>query len=300
MKVTFLGTSSSFPTKDRSHPAILLNYNGESFLFDCGEGTQRQFRISKESPMKVSKIFLSHWHGDHVFGLPGLLESMSMSRRITTLNVYGPIGTAKNFKKMFEAFNIKLSFRIKIHEFTAKKPKKIVDGENYEVYAYNLIHSIPCIGYYFKEKSKKRLKKDILSKFGLENNPIVKKLLTGKSIETNGEIITPKKATYNVEGKKISIILDTEYFKELEDFVKNSDLLIAEGTFSNKLKEEAKKKGGHLTIKQAAKIAKNSNSKQLAICHLSQRYKNTKELEKEAESVFKNTIFAKDFSTISI
>ena len=300
MRITFLGTSSAFPTEKRNHISILITFNGEGLLFDCGEGVQRQFRIARENIMKVNKIFITHWHGDHVFGLPGLLQSMSTSKRISPVDLFCPKGTGKTLTNVLSAFNIKLPFRINIHEVSSKKEKKICDAENYEIYSMDVKHSIPTIAYYFKEKDKKRLNKNVLSKYGVENNPKVKQLLEGKSIEAHGEIIKPKESVFVVEGKKVSIVLDTEYFEELVDFVKDSLILISEGTFSNKLREKAREKGGHMTVKDAARLAKKSNSKELYVCHFSQRYKDTKDLEKETNSLFKNTKFANDFDTITL
>ncbi len=300
MKVVFLGTSSAYPTEKRNHVAVLLKYNGESLLFDCGEGTQRQFRIAKENPMKISKIFITHWHGDHVFGLPGLIQSLATSNRIPSLEIYGPTGTKKKFKEIMEAFKIGLPFKVKIKEFSSKKPVKVVDEKTYEIYGMNVNHSIPTVAYFFKEKDRKKLNKKVLTKYGLQDTPKVKPLLEGKSINVEGKEIKPKDAVYIEKGKKISVVLDTEFFPDLTEFVKDSNILISEGTFSNKLREKAREKGGHMTVKDAAKLAKKSKSKELYILHFSQRYKNTKELEKEAISVFKNSKFAKDFDKISI
>ncbi len=300
MKIVFLGTSSAYPTEKRNHVAVLLKYNGESLLFDCGEGTQRQIRIAKENPMKISKIFLTHWHGDHVFGLPGLLQSLATSNRILPIEIYGPKGTKKKISDILAAFNIQLPFKAKIKEFSSEKEQKILEEETYEIYSRKVKHSIPTIAYYFKEKDKKKLNKKILAKYGLQNTPKVKPLLNGKSIDVEGKTLTPNQAVFIEKGKKISIVLDTEYFPELAEFVRNSDILISEGTFSNKLKEKAREKGGHMTVKDAAKLAKKSKSQQLYIFHFSQRYKNTKSLEKEATSVFKNTKLARDFDKISI
>jgi ribonuclease Z len=299
MKIVFLGTASSFPTRDRSHTSILLRYSSEAILFDCGEGTQRQLRIAGESPMKITKIFITHWHGDHVLGLPGLLESMAMNGRKDPLEVFGPGGTKESIKHLFQALHIRPNFKFSVHEVDTRKSKIAINTKEYEVSAIFVKHKVPCLAYSFKEKNRYRINKDWVKKEKVQGLPALSKLQEGKDVTIKGKKVLAKDVTYVSAGKKITFIFDTSPIKELIPFAKDSDLLICEGTFSNKIKEKAKDHG-HLTVKDAAKIAKKAEVKKLAITHFSQRYKDVSELKKEAISVFKNTVLAKDFMEITV
>jgi ribonuclease Z len=299
MKIQFLGTASSFPTRDRSHTSILLRYQSEAILFDCGEGTQRQLRIAGESPMKITKIFITHWHGDHVLGLPGLLESMAMNGRKDLLEIFGPGGTKESIKNLFKALHIHPCFKLAIHEVDTRKSNIAINTKDYEVSAIFVKHKVPCLAYTFKEKDRYRINKDWVKKEKVQGLPALKKLQEGKDVTIKGKKVKAKDVTYSSLGKKITFIFDTAPMPELAKLAKDSDLLICEGTFSNKIKEKAKDHG-HLTVKDAAKIAKSAKVKKLAITHFSQRYKDTKELAVEAKSVFKNTVLAKDFMQINV
>ena len=297
MKLTFLGTSAVFPTKERNHSAVALSYSGEILLFDCGEATQRQITFSELSPMKISKIFITHWHGDHTFGLPGLIESLQMNRRSAELNVYGPKGTKENFKTMLKAFEMYPEYKINVHEVDPKSPTKICDEENYEVFALRVKHTVPCISFYFKEKDKIRINTDYTEKFGLKEDPILRELQASKDIVWQGKKIRAEDATTITLGKKITYIVDTYYDESLVDFAKDSDVLVCEATFMHNLSEQAKEKG-HMTSRLAGKLAKKAHAKQLIITHFSQRYKSVSELLAETRKVFENTSAAHDLMNV--
>jgi ribonuclease Z len=297
--VLFLGTASSFPTKNRNHPALLLRYGSDALLFDCGEGTQRQLRIAKESPMKINKIFISHWHGDHVLGIAGLLQSSTMNRRGKSMEVFGPKGTRDRIKILMKAFGVALSYKLIIHELNLKKIEKIDEGEGYHILAMPVKHSLPTIAYSFEENTKYRIDKSFVKKHKLQGNPILDKLHEGKSITYRGKRFKIKDVTTEVRGKKIAIVMDTSALPSIVELAKEADLFICEGTFSNKLKEKTESHG-HMTVKQAARLAKKARVKKLVLTHFSQRYKDVSELSKEAKSVFSNTVMAKDFMEISV
>src|SRR3989344_1453883 len=154
MQLTFLGTSSMVPTKERNQIAVFLSYDTEGILFDCGEGTQRQFKIAGISLSKVTKILISHWHGDHVLGLPGLMQTLSSTDYTGKLEIYGPIGTKKRIEKMFEAFVFD-----KRLDFDVKEVKSGVFFENndFQLEAHQLEHGIEILGYSFVEKDKRKI-----------------------------------------------------------------------------------------------------------------------------------------------
>lgn len=299
MKLIFLGTASSFPTKERNHTAVLLEYAGEALLFDCGEGTQRQIKLAEAHPMKIEKIFITHWHGDHCLGLPGFLESMAFSNRTKPIYLFGPVGTKEHLFHLMKGFAVRLPFKLDVHEISAQEPRVILETPEYEVLAVNMKHRVPTLAFAFKEKSKIRINLDYTKKFGLEQHPILKKLQEGKDITWQGKKIKAKDATYKVEGKKVAYVVDTEPNANAVKLAKDSDVFVCEGTFANELKAEANEKC-HMTVKQAAKLAKDAEVKKLVLTHFSQRYKHTTELEREASSVFKNVVMAKDLMEVKI
>ncbi len=295
MKVTFLGTGAMKPHKDRNTSAILLTYKGENILVDCGEGTQRQFIKAKISPSKITRILISHWHGDHILGLPGLLQTLARSDYKKTLKIYGPEGTKKFISRLMSLFIPKNNLKYEIIEI--KKKGIFVKEKDFQLLAETLTHTAHCLGYSFRETPKRKINLEYTKKFGLTKDPILGKLQKGKTITYKGKKITPEKGTILIEGHKATIILDTGYAKKISKFAENSKILVIESTFLDKDKDKAKQYK-HLTAKQAATIAKESNSKQLILTHISGRYKGEKQILKEAKEVFKNTKVAKDFLSI--
>ena len=295
MKLVFLGTASAFPTRERNHSGLLLDIGAESYLFDCGENIQRQLRIAGISPMKISKIFLTHWHGDHVLGLPGLLQSMELNNRKQHVEIIGPDETKERFHYLKKSLGMQTSFPINIREI---KSGRIVSTDDFDVIASKVMHPVSCLAFAFVEKDKIRIDKSKIEKTGAVG-PIVGDLAEGRDIAWEGKILKARDYTYTQAGKKITYIIDAVYDPALAEFAKNSDVLICEATFDKTLEKDAKEKG-HMTAQQAGKLAAKSKSKQLIITHFSQRYKDVSPLLTEAKKEFKNTIAAKDFLEIKI
>ena len=298
MKLTILGTASAFPTKERAHSAMLLDIGPESILFDAGESVQRQIQIVGAKPFKIGKILISHWHGDHVLGLGGLLQSFGMMKRKIPIEIYGPKGTFERFQYLRKALELRIGFPIKIIEVPLKTVK-VISTEKYEIWAAKAKHDIDCLAFSYIEKPKRRVDIKYLKKFGLANNPIIGKLAEGKDITWKGKKITASKATYLQTGKKLVYIIDSAYTEDLVKFSKDADLLVCESTFTSELKDEAKEYG-HMTSADAALLAKKAKVRQLVITHFSQRYKHADELLKEARKIFSNTIAARDFMQFDI
>jgi len=297
MKITFLGTSFAVPTAKRNHTSVLLSYNGENILVDCGEGTQRQFRKAKLNPCKITRILITHWHGDHVLGLPGLLQTLALSGYSKTLFIYGPRGIKEFMGNVMKAFPFQLNFKIKIEEI---KKKRFFETNDFYIEAEKMIHGVPCYAYSFIKKGRIRINKEKLKKTKLPQGPFLKKLAEGKNITYKGKKYLAKNLTFKEEDKKISFVFDTLMNNKIQGFVKNSDLLICEATFHSELASDAKKKK-HLTTSQAGLIAKNSKSKKLILTHISQRYeKDLKKLLNDAKKIFKNSSLAEDFDVIEI
>ncbi|MEK6921290.1 MAG: ribonuclease Z [Nanoarchaeota archaeon] len=299
MELVFLGTSAMVPTKERNHSALFIKYGKEGILVDCGEGTQRQFKLADESATKVTKILISHWHGDHVLGLPGLLQTLSASEygtKETPLEIYGPKGTKKHIGLMLQAFPFDNKLDIKIKEIT---DGIFISTDDFEIEAYELDHSTQCIGFKFREKDKRRIDVTKVKKIGIPEGPLLGKLQQNKAITFNGKKISPKDTTYVVAGKVIGIIADTGQCKNCLEIAEGTDILICEATFMESEVEKAEQYK-HLTIKQSALIAHTSNTKKLILTHFSQRYKDKAEIEQEAKDIFSDVTLAYDGMKIQI
>lgn len=294
--ITFLGTSQTIPTATRNHTAILLRYKNENILIDCGEGTQRQFRKAKINPCKLTKILITHWHGDHVLGLPGLFQSLGLNGYKKTLHIYGPKGTKKYIKELTTPFIQVLRFKAKVHEVKGK----FIDTPDFEISALPLQHGCPCNGYVFKEKQKLRFDKTKLKKLKIKDKLKISQLAKGKPIKINKRTIKPSQLTYKQPSRKITFILDTKLTPNINKLAKDSELLIMEASYANKESALAKRYG-HMTAEQSAKIAKKAKAKKLILTHINQRYEfKEKMLLKEAKKIFPNTTIAKDFMKVEV
>ncbi|HUW43749.1 MAG TPA: ribonuclease Z [Bacillota bacterium] len=296
IKVTFLGTSDSVPSAARNHPAILLTYQGENILIDCGEGTQRQFRKAKLNPCKVNRILITHWHADHVLGIPGMIKTLTLSGYKKTLYIYGPKGTKSFMTILLNLFAFRHEYPIKVLEVEGK----FFETKDFYLEAEKMSHRIPCNAYSFVKKGNLRIDKKKLQKLKIPSGSHLQKLKQGKNIVYKGKKYLAKNLTYKQGEKKISVVLDTSFNKKITPFVKNSDIFICESTFMSPLTKIAEERH-HLTVKQVAEIAKKSGTKKLFLMHISQRY--SKELKKilaEAKKTFKNSHISKDLDQIEL
>jgi ribonuclease Z len=294
-ELIFLGTSDAIPSKERNHTSILLNYKNENILIDCGEGTQRQLRIAEINPCKITRLLITHWHGDHVLGIPGLLQTLSFNGYNQTFFIYGPRGTKEFVKEMLKTFAFQQNFKIEIEEVSGK----FFETDDFYLEAEKMTHGIPCNAYNFILKDSLKIDKKKLEKTKV-SGPIIAKLKAGENIIFNGKKYLAKNLTYQEEGKKISFVLDTSFNDKIIPFVRNSDLLVCESTFGDELKDKAEEYK-HLNSSKSAEIAKKSKSKKLILTHISQRYsKNPKEILNSAKKIFKNSFLAKDFDKFKI
>lgn len=292
--ITFLGTANAIPTTKRNHTAMLLSYKNENILIDCGEGTQRQFKIAHLSPNKLSKILITHWHGDHILGLPGLFQTLAMAEFSKTLDIYGPKRTPLWVEELKKVYNLKIS--LKAHE--AKN--KFFETKDFYLESSSMSHGIPSLAYSFVIKEKLRLDKAKLKKLKIPHGPHLGKLQQGKDITINKKKIKSSQVTYKEKGRKITIILDTAPNANTISIAKDSDLLICESSFTLSESKLAKEKH-HLTAHDAATIAKKANVKSLVLTHISQRYEhNTSPILNEAKKIFSKVSLAKDFDKIEL
>ncbi|MBI5681075.1 MAG: ribonuclease Z [Methanobacterium sp.] len=297
MELVFLGTSAALPTNHRSHPAITLKAFGEVMLFDCGENTQLQMLKAKISPMKITKIFITHLHGDHILGLPGIIQSMAFRGRNRPLHVYGPKGLIKIIEMIKNFGYFSLTFEIHVHEIN---DGIILEEENYMISCSKMCHSVLNFAFKIEEKRRPKFIKKTAIALGIKPGPDFGKLQQGISVNIGDRQIKPEEVLGKErKGRIIVYSGDTSPCKEMVEFAREADVLIHESTFEGKYNEKACEMG-HSTSVQAAEIAKKSNVKNLIITHISTRYKNSDLLEAEAKEIFKNSTIAKDFMSMEI
>ncbi|MBI2668520.1 ribonuclease Z [Candidatus Woesearchaeota archaeon] len=296
MEITFLGTGCMAPTKQRNHSGMVWQYKDEYLLLDCGEGTQRQMRLAGIKPAKITRLLISHWHGDHVFGIPGLMSTMGADQFASKLRIYGPPGTKEYFQHIFKWFSSKDIIEHEVYEVNAGK---VFETDDFEVLCAPLKHSAACVGYALVEKDTRRILMEKVKKLGIPEGPLIGKLQEGKTIEHKGKKIHPDDVSVVVKGKKISYVADTRPCDGANLLASEADLLIAEGTHLSDI-EEKTRQFMHLTVKETAQIASENGAKKLIVTHISQRYKSSAEIVKEARDYFDNTIVAEDLMKVKV
>ncbi|MBS3160004.1 ribonuclease Z [Candidatus Woesearchaeota archaeon] len=296
MEIIFLGTSGMQPTKQRNQPSIYLSYGSTKLLIDCGEGTQRQMNIAGLKPTKLSKILITHFHGDHVLGLGGLIRNLGANEFKGTLEIFGPHGLNDYYKNIMHScvFNEKINVKLK-----ELKQGIVYKDNEFVVYTKRLDHTSASYGFRFEEKPKRKINLEFLKKIGLIKDPLLGGLQRGNDIIWQGKKIYVKDATYLLKSKIITVISDTRFCKNTIELSKDADLLICECTF---LDEEKKaREYMHLSAKDVAKIGNEARVKKIIVTHFSQRYKNTGLIKKEISSNFKgDVVCADDFLKIKM
>ncbi|PIU29753.1 ribonuclease Z [Candidatus Woesearchaeota archaeon CG07_land_8_20_14_0_80_44_23] len=293
-EMVFLGTSSMVPTKERNHSSFFLGFRAEGILFDCGEGTQRQLKIAGINPNRITKILISHWHGDHTLGIPGLLQTLAANKYDKTLKIYGPKGTKKSINYILKTFAFLNSISMEIFEI---KKTMFYENDEYALEAYPLEHKIPCLGFRFVEKDITKVDMAKAKKLGLSEGPIIGKLQSGKSVIIKGRKIKPSDVTYIQKGRTLGYIADTNRCENCSKIAKDADILISESTFESKLDEKAEDYT-HMTARDAAMVAAGAGAKKLILTHFSQRYASVEDLQEEAKTYFPNSVCAYDFMKV--
>jgi len=301
MKLTILGSSSALPTSERFPSAHVLTAHERLFLIDCGEGTQMQLRKNRIRLAKINHIFISHLHGDHVFGLYGLLSSFSLLGRKNPLNLYAPGNYQQILYSHLNDFDIHLGFEIDFIPLSGKDPVEILDDKYLTVISFPLQHRIPAFGFLFREKiGERNIIKKCIEDFNIPQVriPAIKKgedYITSEGVIIKNEDITIPPS----EPLSYAYCSDTKYFKRLASFVRGVTLLYHEATF-DKSKEELAAITGHSTTHDAARTALDANAGCLIIGHFSARYKDISSLVQEARTVFPQTYAAIDGKSFDV
>ncbi|ONN40368.1 ribonuclease Z [Enterococcus mundtii] len=305
MELEFLGTGAGVPAKHRNVSSIalkLLDERNEIWLFDCGEGTQMQILRTNIRPRKIEKIFITHLHGDHIFGLPGLISSRSFQGGETPLEIYGPKGTEAFVRNVLTISQTKLGYPLVFIDLS--EDQAIFEDAHFSVYAKKLSHGIDSYGYRIVEHDHKgELQVDKLKELNIPAGPIYGKLKKGETVQLdNGQLINGRDFVGpDKKGRIVTILGDTRKTTNSVILAKNADVLVHESTFN---KNEARMAHNyfHSTTHQAAEVAKEANVQRLLLTHISARYlgKATQELEQEAQEIFPNTKVMKDFEVVDV
>jgi ribonuclease Z len=301
MKLTILGSSSALPTSERFPSAHVLNAHERLFLIDCGEGTQMQMRKNHIRFSKINHIFISHLHGDHIFGLYGLLSTFSLMGRKNTLHLFAPERYELILTSHLNDFDIHLNFKIDFIPLSGNNPLKILDDKYLTVTSFPLEHRVPSFGFVFKEKpADRKIIKDAISKYTI---PIAKiqSVKRGEDFITDsGEVIRNEDITLPPPVPlSYAYCSDTRYFRRLASFIRGVTVLYHEATFDNS-KSDLALLTGHSTTTDAASVALEAEAGALLIGHFSARYKDSETLVAEARTIFPETYAAEDDKTYDI
>ena len=295
MRLTILGCYAATPRTLTNPTAQVLEINNHIVLIDCGEGTQVELRRRKVKFSRINHIFISHLHGDHFFGLPGLISTMRLLGREKELHVYGPKGIKEAITLLLKLGDSWTNYPLLFHELTSKEPELVFDDKKISVTTIPLDHRIYTNGFLFKEKEgKRKLNIDAVQYYGIDK-AYFQNIKNGKDITLdNGETVSNKELTFDPpKPKSYAFCSDTVYDKSLSAQVDGVDILYHESTFlesDSKLATKTK----HSTALQAAKIAKAANVKTLVLGHYSTRYKSIELFKEEATTIFSNVLLADD------
>jgi ribonuclease Z len=300
IRVIFLGTAGSVPTPTRSLPAVLIKRQNDQLMFDCGESVQRQMVKAKVGFHKNTKIFISHIHGDHVLGLPGLLQTMALMGRQKKLGIYGPEGIKQFLECVRETLQFGLTFPVEIHEIYGAGI--VCEEKEYVVEAAKSNHVVTSLAYAFVEKPRPgKFYPEKARALGVPEGELWSKLQHGDKITLpNGQVISPDDVMGALrQGRKIVYTGDTRPFKGFAKFAADADLVIHDSTLDDMLGEKAEL-DGHSTPSQAAKEAKKAKAKKLVLTHISARYPDARLLLEQAQKVFRNVVVAEDFMELEL
>jgi len=299
LRVTFLGTGGSLPTPERNPSAIMVNREGELMLFDCGEGTQQQMMRAKTGMKALSSIFITHFHADHILGIPGLIQTMSFHGRTEPLKIYGPHWIHEFARILSSLGYYKLKFEIDAIDLA---PGDVIKRNEYSIVALKTEHSIPSLGYALIENTRVgRFDRQKAIELGVPPGPLFSKLHKGESVDINGKVVHSEDVVGKGRpGRKIVYTGDTRPCKSILEASKDADLLIHESTLASDQQEWAIE-SMHSTAEEAATLAKEANVLKLILTHISSRYSdNPAKLLEEAKKIFENVTVAEDLMEIEI
>lgn len=306
MQITFLGTSSGIPTRARNVSAVALRFPQRSqvWLLDCGEGTQHQFLHSDLRISQLQRIFITHMHGDHIFGLPGLLASAGLGGTVQSIDIYGPTPLKDYLQSCIATSQTHLAYPLRIHR---SQPGLVYEDEDYQVMCQPLKHKVPAFGYRIQEKDRPgRFDVAQAQALGIPPGPLYGVLKAGGQVTLeDGRVIDGKALCGNDRpGRSVVYCTDTIFCDQAVELAQGADVLIHEATFSHRDADMAFQRL-HSTSTMAAQVALSAGVKQLILTHFSPRYNPANaitldDLRQEAQAIFPNTCLAQDFFTYEV
>ncbi|HDN85418.1 MAG TPA: ribonuclease Z [Candidatus Aerophobetes bacterium] len=302
IEVTILGTTAGVPTRERAHPAIYLVYRGGEefcYLFDCGEGTQRQILFANLNFMKINEIFITHWHGDHYLGLPGLVDTMGFENRKKPLTIFAP--DVKRAKALLNIGYFSREFKIILKDVPdkGKSITQLVDTDDFKIVSTPVEHFVPAVGYAFLEKDKILIDKEKIRRLGLPDKGIIYREIKEKGrVIFKGKEIKLENISKVRKGKKVVYSGDTKICDNLIKLAENADLLIQDCTYFN-FDGESFEDYGHASFEDVLGMMKKIKVKKIILTHISRRYKDKEKLKKMIK-VYPDLEIAEDFMKISV
>ncbi len=299
MSITFLGTGASWPTAERGLSAIAVKRGAEILLWDCGEGTQRQIQKSGLSYQQITQVWLTHFHGDHCYGVPGLLKTMALNERTEPLWMYGPRGLLRTIEAWKQLRGWPKEFPIHVQEI---KAGDVVQREGYAVHVYAGDHGIENLCFALQEPDRPGFfDKPKALEIGIPEGPLFGRLQRGETGTTkDGRTFQPEQVVGPPrKGRRVSFSGDTQPCLGVMEAALGSDVFICEATYTQDLVEKARE-NRHMTAQEAAAIAQKAKSERLLLTHISPRYRDTKAVEAEAKAVFPNVEVVEDFTTVDV
>ncbi|MGC8497506.1 MAG: ribonuclease Z [Thermoplasmata archaeon] len=293
-KLVFFGIGGSWPVPERNLIALGVQVDSEILLFDCPEGTQKAIMSSSMSFMKISKIFISHFHGDHFLGLAGLIQTMALNNRKNDLEIYGPENAINMISSFLQIGYYSLPFNIKITELSDNEE---LDFGSYSVKTKRAFHPVFTLAYSVEEKSQVKISKEKMDLYNIKSKEVKILRDQGYILKNNEKVYFEDIIAGTRTGRKIVYTGDTAPMAGMADFAMNCDILVHDSTTGSEFEEKANDYG-HSSSRQAAEIAKKANCKMLLLAHISPRYKlseNLYRLEKEAQEIFHESYIAREY-----
>jgi ribonuclease Z len=299
--VTVLGNNAALPAQGRHPTSQILHYHNRNYLLDCGEGTQMQIQRFRVKTGNLDFAFITHLHGDHYYGLLGLVTSMHLNQRKARFRVYAPEGLEEIIHVNLKYSHTELSFPLEIVAVDPTQHKKIGEDGSLDFFSVPLQHRVPCCGYVFVEKPRPtKFKKEMLEQHGVRGVKAIQQLKRGDPFVTgDGQSIQSADFMYPQPQRSYAFLGDTLFHQPVADYVRGVDTLYHESTFTNDESTRAAERF-HSTAAQAATIAKEAGVKQLLLGHFSAKYKDTSVFETEARSIFANSIATAEGNTYDI
>ena len=300
IEITILGTTAGIPTRKRAHPALYLSYKGKNefcYLFDCGEGAQRQILLADLNPMKLDEIFITHWHGDHYLGLPGLIDTMGFENRLKPLTIYAP--ETEKLTNLLNSGYSSRRFQVRPKDVPVKgsQIKKLLETHDFKIVSVPVKHGVAAVAYSLIEKDRLKINKEQAKKVGLPaQGPIYREIKEKGRVIFKGKKIEFKDISLVEKGKKIVYSGDTEICDNLMRLVQDADLLIQDCTYFD---SEKSKEYGHASFEDIVKMVEISKVKRVILTHISRRYRDLEELRRKLKDYPTLTV-AEDFMKVTI